>query len=64
MRVFTKNEFGLMDLEELDTHKERIYEKLLANREPRKNRNVLYELLGVLEEKIRYEGIMPELKIA
>lgn len=64
MRVFTKNEFGLMDLEELGTHKERIYEKLLNNREPHKNRNVLYELLGVIEEKIKYEGIMPELKIA
>ncbi|MCX6802596.1 MAG: hypothetical protein NT067_05820 [Candidatus Diapherotrites archaeon] len=64
MRIFTKNEFGLMDLGELDTHKERIYEKLRLNREPRKNRNVLYELLGVLEEKIKYEGLMPELKIA
>ncbi|MEM0360488.1 MAG: hypothetical protein QXK06_04100 [Candidatus Diapherotrites archaeon] len=64
MRVFTKNEFGLMDLEELDAQKEKIYESLLKNREPRKNRNVLYELLGVVEEKIKYEGIMPEIKLA
>lgn len=64
MKVFTKNDFGKMDLLKLEMEKNRIFKKIIQGSEARKNRNMLYELLGVLEEKRRFEGIPLEIKIA
>ena len=53
MKQFTKTEFGKMELSHLESEKEIMFKRIIKGNEARKNRNSLYELLGVIEEKIR-----------
>ena len=64
MKVFTKVDFGRMELPRLESEKNRVFNRILKGQEPRKNRNLLYDLLGVIEEKIKFEGIPLEIKLA
>lgn len=64
MKVLTKADFGKMELSRLETEKSKVFKKILSGNEARKNRNILYELLGVIEEKIKFEGIPIEIKLA
>ncbi len=64
MKVLTKVDFGRMELSRLETEKNKVFKKIIKGNEARKNRNILYELLGVIEEKIKFEGIPLEIKLA
>jgi len=64
MKVFTKADFGRMELSRLESEKNKAFKRLIKGDEPRKTRNMLYELLGVIEEKIKFEGIPLEIKLA
>ncbi len=64
MKVLTKADFGRMELSRLETEKNKVFKKILRGSEARKNRNILYELLGVIEEKIKFEGVPLEIKLA
>ena len=55
MRIVRKVEFEAMPLERLEMEKKRMFKRLLAGEEARKYRNLLYELLGVIEWKKRYD---------
>lgn len=64
MNVFTKMDFNRMDLLKLETEKNRMFKKILQGKEVRKNRNILYELLGVLESRKKLEGTPIEIELA
>ena len=64
MKVFTKDDFGRMELPKLECEKDRFFKKIIRGEEPRKHRNMLYDLLGVIEEKVKYEGFALEIKLA
>jgi len=53
-----------MGLNRLESEKNKMFKKIIMGDEARKNRNVLYELLGVIEEKIKFEGIPLEIASA
>ena len=55
MRIVRKVEFEAMPLEKLELEKQRMFKKVLKSEEPKKYRNLLYELLGVIECKRRFE---------
>ncbi|MCX8190045.1 MAG: hypothetical protein N3F05_02335 [Candidatus Diapherotrites archaeon] len=55
MKVPRKIDFEDLSLEILELEKEKLFEKLFKNKEPKKYRNMLYELLGVIDFKKRFE---------
>jgi len=55
MKIVRKVEFEAMPLESLEVEKQRMFRKLLKGNEPKKYRNLLYELLGVIEWKKRFD---------
>ncbi|MCD6399414.1 hypothetical protein J7L85_01335 [candidate division WOR-3 bacterium] len=55
MRMARKIEFEAMPLKKLELEKQRMFKKVLMEEEPKKYRNLLYELLGVIEWKKRFD---------
>lgn len=55
MRAPRKVEFEDMSLESLEVEKQRLFDRVLRGNEPKKHRNLLYELLGVIDCKRRFE---------
>jgi len=55
VKIIRKVEFEAMPLEKLELEKQRMFKRVLKGEEPKKYRNLLYELLGVIECKRRFE---------
>jgi len=55
MRITRKIEFEAMPLKKLELEKQRMFNRVLRDEEPKKYRNLLYELLGVIEWKKRFD---------
>ncbi|MEM4662713.1 MAG: hypothetical protein QXM75_01700 [Candidatus Diapherotrites archaeon] len=55
MKVPRKIDFEELTIESLELEKQRLFEKLIKSQEPKKHRNILYELLGVIDFKKRFE---------
>ncbi|MEM4598087.1 MAG: hypothetical protein QW400_00130 [Candidatus Diapherotrites archaeon] len=55
MKVPRKVDFEELTIETLELEKEKLFEKLFRSKEPKKHRNMLYELLGVIDFKKRFE---------
>jgi len=64
MKMFTKEEFGRMELSKLETEKNKIFKKIIEGKEARKNRNMLYDVLGAIDEKIKFCGFPLEIQLA
>jgi|GEM_PF-3207447 len=56
MKTPRKVDLEDMALETLELEKQRLFEKLLNGCEPKKHRNILYEVLGVIDFKRRFEA--------
>lgn len=55
MKFLNKLEFEALSLENLELEKQRMMKKVLSGKEAKKHRNLLYELLGVIEWKKRFD---------
>jgi len=62
MRLLRKEEMALMGLTELELRKNRAFSQILKGKNARMLRNMLYEMLGVIEFKRKFE--IPSLEVA